>query len=101
MFSTIFEGPVTTSTFVITSLFSMDFGIFETLFSFLLSTDDMTVTALDKGAAAIGLLVLSVPERLLGFMASGFTLVTVGGGGFVSITFSCIGFSVFGGSGKI
>lgn len=104
LLSTIFEGPVTTSTFVMICFCSFaadlgalpaDLGTFG--FSFF-GGEDTTDTALDRTAGAAGLLVLSLSAILLGLMASGLMLVTDGGGGLVSIMFSCTDFSVFGGS---
>lgn len=105
LLSTILEGPATTSTFVMICFcsFAVDLGAFAADlgtfgdFSFF-GGEDTTDTALDRTAGATGLLVLSLSDILLGLMASGLMLVTDGGGGFVSIIFSCTDFSVFGGS---
>lgn len=98
LLSTIFEGPATTSTFVIICFcsFITDFGTFISLFG----GEDIMDMALDAITGIEALLVLTLSDILLGFIVSGFTSVTDGGGGLVSIMFSCTGFSVFGGSEK-
>lgn len=94
---TILDGPATTSTLVIICFCSLatDFGIFATFSSFL-GEEAITEIALDVAIGAAALLVLALSVVLLGLIASGFTLLI--GGGFVSIIFSCTGFSVDGGS---
>lgn len=99
MLSTIFDGPATTSTLVMICFAAFDLGVLANLSSFL-GDEAMTETELDATTGAEGLFFLSLSESLLGLIASGFTLVIVGGGGLVSIIFSCTEVSVFGGSGS-